>query len=222
MPLPFKPRLPTPPSLSRLLRQANPVRDVIEDARQVVKSTRENISQVASSLHVEGVPEEVPPPEEEIPPEEIPSALTEKAIEEGTACITCSDEHLSEVSGALNEAVRFARDKSVEDSEVLRRLRHAREELNAMERFDLSPQEIARLPEIEKPIARWAVKASRELRHSLNMITSTDDLEKVAGQASDAADQFEKKTMELKKHYEGEISSNIEDLRVWLEERKKR
>lgn len=217
MPLPKLPKLggfPKPPRIAEIIRRANPIRDVVDDAREVIKGAREEVSEVASSLRVEGA---APPAIEE------PKAVSmEEGAKEGTACIVCSDEHFSETSGALSEAIRFARDKGVGDREVTRRVRHAREELNAMERFDLSPQQVASLPEDEKPVGRWAVSKSRELRHALNSISSVDDLEKVAAQASDVADEFEQKTMELKKRYEGEIETNVVDLRKWLEGRKKK
>ncbi len=186
----------------------------MEDARELIKSGRQEISNVASSLRVEGTtsPTQV---------EESREPSKEDKIAQGTACIVCSSEHFSEVSGSLNEAMRFARSEGVDNKEVTRRLRHAREELNTMERFDLSPQQIMNLPELEEPLGRWAVEQSRQLRHSLNAIKDTQDLEKVAAQASNVADEFEEKTMEIKKHYEGEIHPDV-DLKKWLEGRKKR
>lgn len=214
MPLPKLPReFPKPPRISEILRKANPVREVVEDARELIKSGREEISSVASSLRVEGMTPKV---------EEREEVSKEKEVAQGTACMVCSSEHFSEVSGSLNEAMRFARSEGVDNKEVTRRLRHAKEELNSMERFDLSPQQIMNLAEVEKPLGRWAVEQSRQLRHSLNAMKNTEDLEKVTAQASDIADEFEEKTMELKKHYEGEIQTNVVDLRKWLEGRKKR
>lgn len=206
-PLPKLPPLPPSP--------IDPLRGMIQQGRRQVEKARSDLRSIAgevTSTSGEEHPREIK--------DESRLSIREGA-ETGTACITCSDEHFSEVSGALNEAMRFARNKGIENDEVIKRIRHAREELNAMERFDLSPQQIINLPEIEKPVARWAVATSRELRHSLNTVKNSDDLEKVAAQASDAADELEKKTMHLKKHYEGEIHPSIPDLRQWLEERKK-
>lgn len=52
--LPKLPRgLPRPPKLSGIIKKANPVREVIDDARELIKSGREDIRGVASSLRVE-------------------------------------------------------------------------------------------------------------------------------------------------------------------------
>ena len=212
------PQFPHPPKLSELLKVVNPLREVINDAHETIRSATDGIKTVASLLHVEE-----PPPSELLssePEVEAPVDIKE-GTEAGTACITCSSEHFSESSGALEEAMRFARDKGIDHAEVLKRVRHSRDELNNLERFDLSPQQIARLPEIEKPIARWAVTKSRELRHSINGLSSIADLEEASAQAADIADEFEKKTMVLKQHYEREIHPEVADLRGWLEEREK-
>lgn len=71
MPLPKLPPfegLPKPPKLSQIiLKKANPVREVIDDARQLIKSGRDSISEVASVLRVEGqvAPKEEVEPEKE-------------------------------------------------------------------------------------------------------------------------------------------------------------
>ena len=56
MPLPKLPKLgglPKPPRISEIIKKANPVREVIEAARELIKSGREDIRGVASSLRVE-------------------------------------------------------------------------------------------------------------------------------------------------------------------------
>ena len=149
------------------------------------------------------------------------------AVEKGTACTLCSDEHFSEVSGALSEALRFARNEGIGTKEVIRRVRHARDELNAMERFDLAPEEIIKLPEDEKEVAHWALPQSRNLRHMINSMRSVDDLEKVAGQAANVADEFGEKLVKCKPGYfetEPEVTKlppEIEALRKLVEERKR-
>jgi hypothetical protein len=40
----------------------------------------------------------------------------------GVACIPCTKNHLSTITGALSEAVRFARSEGVQSEEVQRRL----------------------------------------------------------------------------------------------------
>ena len=47
---------PRPPRLSEILKRINPVKEVIEDARAIIKSGREEISSIASALRVEGKP----------------------------------------------------------------------------------------------------------------------------------------------------------------------
>ncbi len=170
--------------------------------------------------------EELPAPSQE--PPYMP--LEQKsAVEKGTACTLCSDEHLSEVSGALSEAVRFARNEGLGSRETIRRVRHARDELNAMERFDLAPEEMVKLPEDEKEIARWALPQSRDLRHILNSMQSVDDLEQAAAKAANVADEFMAKLQKCKPGYleakpaeqEPELPPEVEALKKLVEERKK-
>lgn len=148
------------------------------------------------------------------------------AAEKGTACTLCSDEHFSEVSGALSEALRFARNEGMGTKETIRRVRHARDELNAMERFDLAPEEVIKLPEDEKEVAHWALPQSRNLRHMINSMRSVDDLEKVAGQAANVADEFGEKLVKCKPGYfetkpaPGELPPEIEALKQMVEKRK--
>jgi hypothetical protein len=55
----------------------------------------------------------------EVKVETAPMRAPAPAVQEvATACMACSRSHLSTVSGALNEAVRFAREKGVGDPEV--------------------------------------------------------------------------------------------------------
>jgi hypothetical protein len=104
-------------------------------------------------------------------------------VAEGTACIPCSQDHLSTCSGLLAEALRFARKDGVESAEVISRIGLCRDELNAMERVDLRPELTAQLPDWEKDLANDVLNSSRDLRHDMAEILSVDDLEKVAGSA---------------------------------------
>jgi hypothetical protein len=106
-----------------------------------------------------------------------------QGIVEGTACIPCSQDHLSTCSGLLAEALRFARKDGVESTEVISRVGLCRDELNAMERVDLRPELTAQLPEWERNIANGVLTGSRDLRHDMAEILNPDDLEKVAGRA---------------------------------------
>jgi len=152
------------------------------------------------------------------------ASLSEESIEAGKSCSICSDEHLSRVSGALSEALRFARDKGMKDLEVLRRIRHARDELNTMERFDLSPEGIVKLSEPEQEIARWALSKSRDLRHQINALIagSPGDLEKVAANAAKIADEFMKKVWGLPQEIrEGcPVCESLQTLKEYVEKRK--
>ncbi len=83
MPLPKLPEFPKPPKISEIIKKANPIKGIVEDAREVIKSGREEISEVASSLRVEG--QEEPSPGEktritaqelENPPENEPQSRT--------------------------------------------------------------------------------------------------------------------------------------------------
>ncbi len=120
-------------------------------------------------------------------------------ITSGTACTICSDEHLSRASGALAEAMRFARDTGIKDAEVIRRVRAARDELNEMERFDLAPDTVAQLPDHEKGIANWALVQSMDLRHEINALISgrVEDLERVSAHAIKVSDEFMQKLWNL-------------------------
>jgi hypothetical protein len=166
---------------------------------------------------------------EQFPQPVLENPIENKSIEtgakEGTACSLCSDEHLSEVSGALSEALRFARSEGLGSKEVIRRVRHARDELNAMERFDLAPEEITKLPEDEKEVAHWALPQSRDLRHSINSMITVEDLEKASAQAANLADTFSEKLIKCKPSVEAkenktELSPEIEALKKMVEERK--
>ena len=120
----------------------------------------------------------------EIPRKEV------KEETKGTACLPCSRDHLSTVSASLNEAVRFARKEGINHPEVLRRIGIALDELNIMERIDLAPENLTKLSEEERKIAKWALIEARELRHMITDIESVEDLEKVAAKASEVRTKF--------------------------------
>lgn len=106
------------------------------------------------------------------------------------ACIPCSKAHISAIAGALNEAIRPARDNGITDLEVIDRLGIATSELAAMERIDLAPYKIARLKGEEKEFATWIVTKTRDLRHSLDGINNVEKLEQAAKEATDFQDEF--------------------------------
>ena len=96
-----------------------------------------------------------------------------------TACVACAVGHFSTSSGLLKEAVRF-KDEGMSSNEIISRLAGTLEEQNALERVDLSPEKIRQLPAWEKQIAEEALRQSRQLRHRLETIRTTDELEQVA------------------------------------------
>jgi hypothetical protein len=116
--------------------------------------------------------------------------------ETGTACLACSKNHISTVSSALGEAVRFVRKGGIRHPEVIRRMRIALDELNIMERIDLSPERVARLQGKEREMAEWILDASRRIRHMLDDITNPeiesggDDLMDAAAAAADVHEQY--------------------------------
>lgn len=110
--------------------------------------------------------------------------LTPDKIEKGIACNACSKEHVSTASGALNEALRFARKEGIGTWEVQKRIGIALDELNNLERIDLSAENIVGLDGEEKQVAIDTANKSRDLRHQINAIKTVDDLERVAASAS--------------------------------------
>lgn len=106
-----------------------------------------------------------------------------QSVSEGTACIPCSQDHLSTCSGLLAEALRFARKDGVESPEVVSRIGLCRDELNAMERVDLRPELTVMLPQWERKLANDALNGSRDLRHVMADIASVEHLENAAAGA---------------------------------------
>jgi len=71
MPLPKLPEFPKLPKISEIIKKPNPIKGIVEDAREVIKSGREEISEVASSLRVEGREESSPGEKTRITPQEL-------------------------------------------------------------------------------------------------------------------------------------------------------
>ena len=125
--------------------------------------------------------------------------LTPEKIQEGVACLPCTNDHIATASASLKEAVRFARrpEKGIRCHEVMERIGIALEELNIMERIDLSPESIDQLDGEEKKLARWAANKSADLRHGISGIKTPDDLEKMAAEASRIKTEFLKEIWDL-------------------------
>jgi hypothetical protein len=116
--------------------------------------------------------------------------LTSTKIEGGTACLPCSRDHFSTVSGALNEALRFARKEGMRHPEVEKRIGLALDELNSLERLDLSAENIVKLEGKEKQLAVKGLDDSRNLRHKITTMREVDDLEQAAAEASTVRTEF--------------------------------
>ena len=96
----------------------------------------------------------------------------------------CSLGHVGTCAALLPEAMRFARGKDgLADPEVLDRVTSCLTELNAMERIDLRPEMMVKLPEWERELALKVSETSRSIRHGLEGMRTADDLEKVAATA---------------------------------------
>jgi len=137
---------------------------------------------------------EEPPIVEEGISQEIPQTglLVDKegASSIAAGCVPCAIGHISTCSGVLSEAMRFARSDGLGSNEVIDRISHCLEELNTMEREDLSPLKIASLPAWEKDLANQALNVSRQTRHKLEGIAVADDLEKTAAEAQVARQEI--------------------------------
>jgi hypothetical protein len=116
----------------------------------------------------------------------------------GKACIPCGNDHFSTTAGALAEAIRFAKKGGVADPEVVSRLSLAKDELNAFERIDGSPEKVVALPSAEKEIMDDMLEHSRALRHEIDDIGDAADLERVAAQARNNRVELLARTLRLK------------------------
>jgi len=111
-------------------------------------------------------------------------------IANGIILANCSRDHFSTVSGALNEALRFARKEGMRHPEVEKRIGLALDELNALERLDLSAENIVKLEGKEKDLAVKGLDDSRNLRHKIATMREVGDLEQAAAEASTVRTEF--------------------------------
>lgn len=108
----------------------------------------------------------------------------------GVAVHNCSNDHLSTVCGLLGEGLRFARRSGLADPECVRRVSMAEDEINMMERIDMSPASVSALPQDKREIVYWALRGSKSVRDQLKTIKTVEDLEKVAGEACELRLRF--------------------------------
>lgn len=106
-------------------------------------------------------------------------AIPQEKSEVADACLPCAVGHFSASSGVLKEALRF-KSGGITSNEIIDRIACALEEQNALEREDLTPEKIQRLPGWEREIAEEALTQSRQLRHKLEVVQTIDELEQVA------------------------------------------
>ena len=126
-----------------------------------------------------------------------PRAETKQDV--STACISCGRSHLSTVSGALGEATRFAREEQgIKHPEVQKRIMMSEDEINILERIDLSPEALMKAPPEERQLAEEYLPRIRKLRQDLGQITSLEDLEKTAAEASILGQEFRLRALQLK------------------------
>ena len=139
---------------------------------------------------------QTPPPEIQVYPQQ---DMTPTKITGGTACLPCSRDHFTTTSAMLKEAIRFAKrpEHGLRSKEVMDRIGVALEELNAMERWDLSPDMTDKLVGKEKELADWALNTSSNLRHQITAIATTGDLESVAAKASEIKTEFMRNVWDL-------------------------
>lgn len=106
--------------------------------------------------------------------------LKSETVESGTACIPCCIDHFSTCSGLLSdEAIRFARRDGIANKETIKRIFACIDQLNAMEREDLTVEKMAGLPDWEKNLATYIQNQGADIRHKLTNISDTKNLEKV-------------------------------------------
>jgi hypothetical protein len=171
MEFPSPPRI-KPPAVPKLGEIFN---KPLEVAAAAVSRMETDLTQIATDLESIGQPllNRAPPP----------AAQTSATPEKGTACLQCTEDHLSTIVGALNEAMRFAREGGTTGQEVQKRLAIATDELNICERIDLAPDKTAALGPEEKELATWVLPLLRSLRYNIKKIKEVDELEQVAAGA---------------------------------------
>jgi len=189
-PFPKLPSLPPSP--------IKPLREVLRQGRQQVEKAGGDIRSIAEDMR--GTTMAAPQAAKEAPPEQKTTPTTQeppyialekqKMTESGTACLPCSRDHFLTASSSLSEGIRFAREKSVRDHEVMRRIRIALQELDIMERIDLAPEETAKLKGAEKELANWSLQQSRDLRHAITAIKDVETMEQAAAKASAVTEEF--------------------------------
>lgn len=124
---------------------------------------------------------------------------TEPAEEVSTACLSCSRSHLSTVSGALGESLRFARGDpaGISHPEVQRRVMLAEDEILMLERIDLAADALEKASPEEKAVALEYLPRIRSLRQNIGNISSVEQLQETAAEASVLGQEFRLRLLQL-------------------------
>lgn len=137
-------------------------------------------------------------------------SITPKTEEVGTSCMACSRSHLTLVSGALDEGLRFARAEGIMSPEVMTRIDAAERDINIMERIDLSPDKVSNSGQEEREILGILIPRIRKLRQDIGQIKSVPDLEKAAGDAITLSQDFKTSLMKIEGVGEAEMETPVE------------
>jgi len=210
--------MPKLPSLPKL--PPNPLKTAVTGAKRVVGRVNEVVREIDAG--VRELDELISSPLTTAPVAEEAKTAIEK-IASARACLSCADDHWSTISGALSEALRFARDEGISSDQVQGRIALARDEMNIMERVDLQPTAIAQLSGKEKELALWSLVHSRDFRHTVGNITTVDDLERAAARAKTLSEEHSKQYRQIRLSHREQCEEcpSILDLRRFLEERQK-
>lgn len=156
-----------------------PIERVLFPPRDNTKSLEE----FAATMTAPEAPKEAPPQQKMTPTTTPQEAETPKQEDIATACVPCALGHFSTSAGLLNEAVRF-KSEGISSNEILDRIAKVLEEQNTLERVDLTQEKIQKTSLWEKALAEEALRQSRALRHSLESISTIEELEQIAADAT--------------------------------------
>jgi len=160
-------------------------------------STEKRIERIDKTL------ESLPSQSEESPvavatsPESSQYAGISQVSAAGKACVPCGSAHFQTVAGGLGEAMRFARSEGIAYPEVIERISASETELNTFERWDWTPEKVARLEGNEKKLMDDMLNASREMRHRLSDIKTVDELEETAAKAGAMSKDFRARLFQM-------------------------
>lgn len=120
-------------------------------------------------------------------------SLREEATSIKAGCIPCALGHVGTCAGLLEEAVRFARSDGMDNDTTISRINMCLDELNTMERGDLTTQKVLVLPEWERELAEQVLVASRDTRHALEESYTIDKLKEATAKISAIRENLGKK-----------------------------